>query len=251
MRVNIKNIKEVLDERLSMTQRGILITIVLMKDATPKLTLAKCKASLNFTKYKEDLVHLNDKGLISWSGVSKAKKSIENLEVEKDVVEVIDFMNNLYRRKFSHKTYRSIVLRVLKDYSIEDIKKVISNRYVVWKDEIKMKPFLQPSTLFRIKNFVKYLDEANHTREGESFINISKLKINHNTEIVTSLAQSLIDTDTYNLFLFKTDGEGNVRGSHNKIVRYGRDIKRLIRVEDTNEKFNGVREYRYFYNANI
>tara|TARA_B100000780_G_scaffold106230_1_gene74372 strand:+ start:1238 stop:1993 length:756 start_codon:yes stop_codon:yes gene_type:complete len=251
MKVNIKEITEIANEKLTMTQRGILITIVLMKDSTPKLTLVKCKASLSFSKHKEDLIYLHDNGLISWSGVTKAKESIDNLEVEKDVIEVIDFVNNLYRRKFSYKTYRGVVLRVLKDYPMEDIKKVISNRYVVWKDEIKMRPFLQPSTLFRIKNFVKYLDEANHTREGESFVNISNLKVEHGEEIVMSLAQNLIDTDTYNLLLYKTDGEGNKRGNSSKIVRYGRDVKKLIKVQDAQEKYNNVREYRYYYNSNI
>ena len=114
-----------------------------------------------------------------------------------------------------------------------------------------MRPFLQPSTLFRIKNFVKYLDEANHTREGESFVNISNLKIEHGEEIVMSLAQNLIDTDTYNLLLYKTDGEGNKRGNSSKIVRYGRDVKKLIKVQDAQEKYNNVREYRYYYNSNI
>ncbi len=251
MKVNIKNIKEIANEKLTMTQRGILVTIVLMKDVTPKLTLAKCKVSLNFTTNKEDLIYLHENGFISWSGVEKAKKSLESVEMEKEVVEIMDFMNNLYRRKFSYKAYRKEVLRLLQDYTIEDVKKVISNRYVCWKDESKMRPFLQPSTLFRIKNFIKYLDEANHTREGESFINIANLEIEHFTEIVTSLAQSLIDTDTYNLFLYKTDGDGNKRGNSSKIVRYGRDIKKLIKVQDTQEKYNGVREYRYYYNSNI
>ena len=251
MKVNIKNIKEIANEKLTMTQRGILVTIVLMKDATPKLTLAKCKASLNFTTYKEDLVYLHDNGFISWSGASAAKKKLAEELVTPQVIEIIDFMNNLYRRKFGYETYAKGVKSLLENYSIEDIKKVVSNRYVCWKDESKMRKFLNPTTVFRPSNFSKYLDEANHTKEGGSFVNIANLEIEHNTEIVMSLAQSLIDTDTYNLFLFKTDGEGNIRGNHNKIVRYGRDIKRLIRVEDTNEKFNGVREYRYFYNANI
>ena len=251
MKVNIKNIKEIVNDGLSMTQRGILITILLMKDVTPKLTLAKCKASLNFTTHKEDLIYLHDKGFISWSGVGRAKKSIEDRVMEKEVVEVIDFINNLYRRGFSYKTYRNDVLRLLKDYSIEDIKKVISNRYVAWKDEPRMSMHLQPSTLFRAKNFIKYLDEANHTREGESFVNISKLGVEDGAEITMRIAEELIGTDTYNLYLYRTDGEGNKRGSSSKIVRYGEDIKKLIRVQDTQEKYNGVREYRYYYNAKI
>ena len=251
MRVNIKKIQEIVNDKLSMSQRGILTTIVLMKDATPKLTLAKSKASLNFITHREDLVYLHEKGFISWSGFELAKKKLEEELITPQVVEIIDFMNNLYRRKFGYATYAKKVLSLLKTYSIEEIKKVVSNRYVCWKDEVKMRKHLNPVTVFRPSNFVKYLDEANHTREGESFVNIANLEIEHFTEIVKSLAQSLIDTDTYNLLLYSTDGEGNRRGSSSKIVRYGRDIKKLIRVQDTQEKFNGVREYRYYYNSNI
>lgn len=251
MTINIKKVSEILDSGLSMTQRGILITILLMKDSTPKLTLAKCKASLNFTTNREDLVYLHEKGFISWSGYNVAKKKLEEDLVTPQVVEIIDFMNNLYRRKFTYLAYAKKVLPLLNTYSIEDIKRVISNRYVCWKDESKMSKHLNPVTVFRPSNFIKYLDEAKHTREGESFINISNLNIEHGTEIVTSLAQNLIDTDTYNLFIFRTDGEGNKRGNSTKVVRYGRDIKKLIKVQDTQEKFNGVREYRYYYNSNI
>lgn len=251
MKINIKDKTEIANEKLTITQRGILITIVLMKDVTPKLTLAKCKASFNFTTYREDLVYLHDKGYISWSGVSAAKKKLVEELVTPQVIEIIDFMNNLYRRKFGYETYAKGVKSLLENYSIEDIKKVVSNRYVCWKDESKMSKFLNPTTVLRPSNFVKYLDEANHTREGESFVNVANLEIEHNTEIVMSLAQSLIDTDTYNLLLYSTDGEGNRRGSSSKIVRYGRDIKKLIRVQDTQEKYNGVREYRYYYNSNI
>lgn len=249
MRVNIKNLKEIVNDGLSITQRGILITILLMKDETPKLTLAKCKASLNFTTHKEDLIYLHDKGFISWSGVGRAKKSIEDRVMEKEVVEVIDFMNNLYRRGFSYKTYRNDVLRLLKDYSIEDIKKVISNRYVAWKDEPKMSMHLQPSTLFRAKNFIKYLDEANHTREGESFVNASNLNLGDGVEITLDISKQLVGTDTYNLYMYSTNGDGEKRGSSQKVSRYGKDIVKMLLVQDMNDR-HGVREYRYYYNAN-
>ena len=249
MKVNIKNLKEIVNDGLSVTQRGILITILLMKDETPKLTLAKCKASLNFTTHKEDLIYLHDKGFISWSGIGRAKKSIEDRVMEKEVVEVIDFINNLYRRGFSYKAYRNDVLRLLKDYSIEDIKKVISNRYVAWKDEPKMSMHLQPSTLFRAKNFIKYLDEADHTREGESFVNASNLNLGDGVEITLDISKQLVGTDTYNLYMYSTNGDGEKRGSSQKVSRYGKDIVKMLLVQDMNEK-HGAREYRYYYNAN-
>ena len=249
MKVNIKSVKDIVNDGLSMTQRGMLITILLMRDSTPKLTLAKCKASLSFTTNKEDLIHLHDKGFISWSGVGVAKKKLEEELITPKVVEVIDFMNSLYRRKFSYATYAKKVLSLLGSYSVEEIKKVVSNRYVSWKDEPKMAKHLNPITVFRPSNFVKYLDEANHTREGESFVNASNLSLENGVEITIDIAKQLVSTDTYNLYMYSTDGDGEKRGSSQKISRYGKDIIKMLLAQDMNEKY-GVREYRYYYNAN-
>lgn len=249
MEINIKAIKELLDLKINMQRRGILITILLLKDTSPKLTLAKCKASFNMTKTRGDLIWLHEHNFIKWSGFERAKKIVEDEEVEPDVIEIIDFMNNLYKRKFGHKTYRKKTLSLLKENSVDDIKKVISNRYVSWKDSTTMSKHLQPSTIFKPAHFIKYLDEANHTREGESFVNASKIDLQDGDTITISIANELIESDTYNLKMFSTDGKGEKRGVAKNIVRYGKDIKKLIHVQDSNEKFNGIREYLYYYNT--
>ena len=252
MKINIKNVKEILSKTLTMSQRGILITILLNKEDDPKLTLAKCKVYLNFTTNKEDLIALHDSNIIEWSGYGKAKGSIVVKELEPEVIEIIDFMNNLYKRKFSASTplTRKDIINRLKDNTIDDIKKVIANRYAVWKDEPVMVSNLRPSTIFRLVNFTKYLDEVNHTREGESFLNASNLSLENGTPITMEIAKKLISTDTYNLKMYNTDGSGNKRGNGKDVVRYGKDIKRLITVQDIQEQHNGVREYLYYYNAN-
>lgn len=251
MKLNIKSVKEILNLKINMQRRGILITILLLRDDSPKITLAKCRASFNITKTKEDLIWLHENNFIEWSGFKNAKKSIEDEKVEPDVIEIIDFMNNLYKRKFGHKTYRKKTLSLLKENSVDDIKKVISNRYVSWKDSTMMSKHLQPSTIFKHAHFIKYLDEANHTREGEAFVNASKIDLKDGDAITISIANELIESDTYNLKMFSTDGKGGKRGVAKNIVRYGKDIKKLIHVQDTNEKHNGVREYLYFYNTKI
>ena len=251
MEINIKNVNEILNLKINMQRRGILITIFLLKDYSPKITLAKCKVSFNMTKTKDDLIWLHENNFIQWSKYDQAKKSVEVKKLEPEVIEIIDFMNNLYRRKFSPSagsTRLNLVTR-LKSNSVEDIKKVISNRYAVWKDDSKMKKYLQPSTIFGASKFDKYLEEVNHTREGESFVNASNLNLEDGTEITLAIAKQLVEGDTYNLKMFLTDSEGNKRGSSTKVVRYGRDIRRLINVQDTNEKYNNVREYLYYYNA--
>ena len=231
MQINIKNVKEILNLKINMQRRGILITIFLLKDYSSKITLAKCRVSFNMTKTKEDLIWLHENNFIEWSGYNNAKKTLKVLELEPDVIDVIDFMNTLYRRNFSPSTGSTRVNLVnrLKDNSVEDIKKVISNRYSVWKDDLQMSQHLNPGTIFRKSKFDKNLEDGQ--------------------EITMSIAKELIEGDTYNLKMFLTDGEGRKRGSSSKVVRYGRDIKKLISVQDTNEKYNGVREYLYYYNA--
>ena len=251
MKINIKNVKDLLNLKINMQRRGILITILLLKDDSPKITLAKCRASFNIKKCKEDLVWLHENNFIQWSGYAVAKKSLEAKELEPEVLDIINFMNNLYGRKFSPSsgTTRINLLNRLRQNTPEDVKKVISNRYAVWKDDSVMSMYLQPSTLFKPSNFDKYLEEANYTRQGESFVNASNLSLEDGTEITMSIAKELINTDTYNLKMFSTNGDGGKRGVARDIVRYGKDIKKLINVQDTNEKHNGVREYLYFYNT--
>jgi len=249
MQINIRNVKEIMSDKLTMSQRGILITILLNKEDNPKITLAKCKVHLNFTTHKEDLIALHEASLISWSKYDQAKKSLLDKEISNEVIEVITFLNNLYKRDLKPKTYNNLTSNILKNNSLEDVKKVIANRYAVWKDEPKMSMHLNPSTLFRPKNFAKYLDEVKHTREGESFVNASNLELEDKTPITMEIAKQLISTDTYNFKMYNTDGSGNKRGNGKDVVRYGKDIKRLITVQDMQEQHNGVREYLYYYNA--
>tara|TARA_B100000809_G_C15056820_1_gene500941 strand:- start:330 stop:1085 length:756 start_codon:yes stop_codon:yes gene_type:complete len=251
MQINIRNVKEIMSDKLTMSQRGILITILLNKEDNPKITLAKCKVHLNFTTHKEDLIALHEASLISWSKYDQAKKSLIEKEVSSDVVEAITFLNNLYKRNLNPNTYNNLTSNILKNNSLEDVKKVIANRYAVWKDEPKMSMHLNPSTLFRPKNFAKYLDEVKHTREGESFVNASNLELEDKTPITMEIAKQLISTDTYNFKMYNTDGSGNKRGNGKDVVRYGKDIKRLITVQDIQEQHNGVREYLYYYNAKL
>lgn len=253
MKININKVGDIMNDKLTMTQRGLLITIFYYskKVSKPSLLLAMCKDSINFNKNKEDLISLCDRGYIEWSGCAKAKESLVVKELEPEVIEIVDFMNNLYKRKFaaSNAGTRTNLINRLKDYSIDDIKKVIANRYVVWKDEPKMVNNLRPSTIFRASNFIKYLDEVKHTREGESFVNASNLSLEDGTLITSLIAKDFISTDTYNLKVYNTDGDGNKRGNGKEVVRYGKDIKKLINVQDVQENYNGVREYLYYYNA--
>lgn len=222
---------DILDDRLCLVRRGILITILLLKEKDPKLTLAKAKTKISFLKYKKELISLHKDGFIIWSGYENAIKSLEKLETSTTVLEILGFMNNLYQRKFGPTEERVRLLNsLLEKYSNEEIKKVISNRYSVWKDEPVMRQHLIPETIFRMSKFIKYLDEVNHTRIGESFLNASEIGLKHGVEISYKDSQLLLDSETYTIMFYSVDGEKRGRGREE--IRYGKDLKRLLRVRE-------------------
>ena len=100
MIINIKNIQEILNDKLSVTQRGLLITILLVKDTKAEFTLAKLKSAIKIKEYYQDLISLHQDGYIVWSGYEAAKKSLVKKLDDPKVEEVINFMNKLYKRNF-------------------------------------------------------------------------------------------------------------------------------------------------------
>ena len=97
MRVLLKNFRELLDDSISLECRGLFLTIVFLKDDDSKITLAKVKAKVSFRKNKENLMLLHEKGFIDWSGYKLAKKTVEENKLNPSVVEIMDFMNSLYK----------------------------------------------------------------------------------------------------------------------------------------------------------
>jgi uncharacterized phage protein (TIGR02220 family) len=177
---------------------------------------------------------------------------VETTPTKNEVEEVFNFMNDVFgrigERAFKPKDFEKITLKVLQNNSIESVLGVISNRFERW-DNDTMRQHLNPSTIFRSANFNKYLDDFKDTKIGQTRVNTFNLNLKHNEEFTTDNTQKLINTDTYNLFEFRTDKEGNKKGAPSHIVRYGKDITRLINAQEFSKKINGVREYLYYYNA--
>lgn len=236
MQITIKNIADILDNNLSIIERGLLITILLVRDKKSSYTLAKAKQEINFFKYKQELVSLHEKKYILWSGYDAAKKSLEKKEIKPQILEILDFMNSLYQRDFGAIGTRTTLLEsLLKKYSVEDIKKVIANRYSVWKEDEIMKKYLNPETIFRISKFVKYFDEVRFTREGESYLNATNIDLREGDEITYSIAQTFIDSETYAFKSYDLDSQEKRIGIGVKETRYGKDIKRLLKRRDLSE----------------
>ena len=66
MKVNITNIGDLLNDKLSVVQRGLLITILLVKDTKPEYTLAKLKSTIKIKEFYQDLIILHKAEYIEW-----------------------------------------------------------------------------------------------------------------------------------------------------------------------------------------
>jgi uncharacterized phage protein (TIGR02220 family) len=233
MILKIQNLREILQSGVSMYQRGLLVTIMAVKDSNPKMTLAKFKIVTNMKEANLALVLLQKKGLIEWSGYKNAVKNIEKKSASKEVIEIIDFMNNMYSRKFDPNSAHNITILTarLKKYSIDDIKLVISNRYINWKDDKVMNIHLNPGTIFRAKNFDKYFEDAQSTRIGEGMVKIDKLQIKHGDELSFEHVHNIAPKHVYTIKAYKNSLQNERFGNGITSKIYGKDLKRLLKSE--------------------
>jgi uncharacterized phage protein (TIGR02220 family) len=240
MKLLIKSLEDILSDKLTLVERGILITIMLLREKDSKITLAKCKTKISFQKNRDELIRLHESKLISWSGYDNAKKAIEQQKASPVILDILYFMNSLYRRNFGPTKERITPLtNLLKDFSVEDIKKVIANRYIVWKDNPDMCQYLVPETIFRRSKFIKYLDEVNYTKAGESFVSANKIDLKHGDEITQQIADNFSDNDLYTMLVIELDHDGTRITQGREIVKSGKDIKRLLKIR-------GGQEYKDF-----
>jgi uncharacterized phage protein (TIGR02220 family) len=232
MTINITQIKDLLNSKLTVVQRGLLITILLVKDTKPEYTLAKLKSEIKIKEYYQDLITLHEAEYIVWSGYAAAKRSL-NEKDDPNVAEVIIFMNKLYGRNFNPDSkYATKGLRErLTEHSVEDIKAVVANRYVEWKDDAVMEKHLNPTTIFRPSKFDKYIEEAKRTNKGESLLLADKINLTHGTEIEFSMSEHLLDKDVYAIKTYDLDKTGNrtTSGMFSKV--YGKDLKKMLKAQ--------------------
>ena len=250
MKLNVFDIKNaVLEKGLTVYQRGLIITILVLKESDPKMTLAKLRASINMNEAKEALVDLHERKMITWSGYNSAKKSLAKKKSNPKIVEIINFMNNLYNRKFDPKSGATVTAlqNRLEKYSVDDIKRVISNRYIVWKNEPVMHIHLNPTTIFRARNFDKYFEEAISTRVGESITEAHSIDLEHGDELTYKVINSLVDVEIYNVKAYGVASNGKRGGVGVNMKIKGSDLKKRINREMKVEKRDGVRNNIYLY----
>lgn len=81
--------------------------------------------------------------------------------------EIIDYLNEKTGRNYKHKAkinQRVIKARMNEGYTIEDFKTVIDKKTDGWNDDVKMKEFLRPETLFGPK-FDRYLNQETESNQ--------------------------------------------------------------------------------------
>lgn len=249
MKILVKHISELLNDKLTLNQRGILITILLLNDENPKITLAKAKVKIKFSKNKEDLIYLHESGYIQWSGIKAAKKSLQAVQATPDVLEAVNFMNRIYKRNFdptSISTTKELRNRLM-DYSLDQIKIVIANRYVEWKDNPDMSKHLNPTTIFRKSKFEKYIEEAERTRQGEGLMKAEKFDLKSNDKLTIKNIKSLVDVDIYSIKTYRLNAEGGIVGTGVTTRKTGKATKNLVTIQNNRIKRNEQAEEFYVY----
>ena len=249
MTININNIAELLNSDLTVVQRGLLITMLLVKDTKPEYTLAKLKSTIKITEYNQDLITLHKAGYIKWSGYASAMKS-ENKKLEDpNVQKVISFMNNLYGRNYKADSLHSTkeLRNRLMEHSTEDVMKVVANRYAEWKDDAVMEKHLNPTTIFRPSKFDKYMEEALRTHQGESFVMAQQINLKQGDELTFEMSDNILDKDVYTIKTYDVDNSGSriTSGMLSKV--YGLQLKKMLKAQSLREARGDVKEFLYLY----
>ena len=249
MIINIKKKEELLNDNLSVKKRGLLITILLLKDTKPEFTLAKLKTSIKMRDYYQELIELHQVGLIVWSGYEAAKKKLQEDLYDPQVEEVIVFMNKLYKKNYKHDSeYTTKGLRVrLTEHSVEDILKVVANRYAEWKDDAVMMKHLNPTTIFRPSKFNKYLEEALRTQSGQSFVSAKELNLEQGVEFEYEMIENILEKDVYSIKTYDLDNTGNRTTSGMASKVYGKDLIKMLKNSQNRIERGDRKEFEYIY----
>jgi len=94
--------------------------------------------------------------------LSKEEEKKKKEELFIVISEIVNYLNQKTGKKFKAETSvtKTLISARLKNYSIEEAKKVIDIKCAQWIGDSKMQKYLAPDTLFAEKNFEKYLNET-------------------------------------------------------------------------------------------
>jgi uncharacterized phage protein (TIGR02220 family) len=128
---------------------------------------------------------------------------LSKYDYEKEIVEIIDYLNLASGRKFktdNNLTSRLITSLLRSNYTVENFKTVIDNKVGEWEHS-SMEKYIRPSTLFHRMHFDEYLNQSKECQvENTEFINkesddtLSKsiVKQDGDVELVNKLNKELM-----------------------------------------------------------
>lgn len=248
--LKLQELTAILSNDLTLQQRGVLVTLLLVKESDPELSGAKFKAKVKLTKaVKEDLIYLHKKGFIDVSEIEKLEESVKD-SVSPMVNKIIDFMNATWGSSYKATTKSTVstISARLAEYSVEEIKLVISNRYKEWKGT-EMEKYLTPGTVFRPSKFEKYLQEANRTKIGMSIVEADKFNIKKGDVITIDNINQLTDSEVYVIRCCSVDpvsGKLKNIGSRTEGLK-GVNVKKNIELLEASKARGFEPEFGYLY----
>ena len=119
----------------------------------------------------------------------------------------------------------------LLDNSVEDVKAVVANRYLEWKDDAVMSKHLNPNTIFRPSKFDKYVEEALRTKVGKRLLVAEQIDLNEGDDITLDMINNILDKDVYSIKTYDLDSNGKriTSGMSSKV--YGKDLKKMLKAQ--------------------
>lgn len=243
--IGIRDVRDLASDLFTVSQRGLLITIFILREEQSKLTLAKFKTQVKIYEHLDDLIDLHERKIIVWSGYKQAVKKKETSEDNIEAMEAIEFLNNLYGtgHAYNSKGHYSSLCARLKEHGLETVKAVIANRYAIWKDDSFMSRYLRPSTVFNATKFSIYLEETKRTKIGESFLNVAKIGLNDGDLITVEIAETFIDDEIYDVYNWRVNTKGERQGFSRLENLLGKDIKKNLKIQRT----FGEKDFEYTF----
>ncbi len=100
-----------------------------------------------------------------------------------DPAEILTYLNQITNRRFrENKTNLNGIARVMKEgFTEQEIHEVIQIKTLEWKNNPEMSVHLNPITLFRPKNFEKYINQVIAIKENPQLYAKHFAKINKTT----------------------------------------------------------------------
>ncbi len=96
--------------------------------------------------------------------------------------EIIKHLNSRARKRFKAVgKNKTLITSLLKEYSVEDIKKVVTAKCLEWMGDVRMEKYCRPKTLFAKSNFQSYFEQL----KPEANPNLSARQIEHREYLTT------------------------------------------------------------------